>query len=527
MYKLFGCALNKSVPFEVNYIRILILYGIFILLKSLKTSDFWKETYSEKNLKQNLVLILIVYFGIICLYMVNNGCGFFELKDLYNYNLVNALSNGEVSLNDVPDTTKLEKLKKPYDTVERMVLQRDVDYVWDAAYYNGKYYVYYGAVPALLLMVPYHLITHDYVSSASITLVFGILLIFAFAFLIKKVFLKYFKNESFKYMAFSLIIMIFGTMLIWNNIAPRFYELVTVAGVFFAVCGLGLIIDAEKDNESISLKKVFFGCLFLALAVGCRPTQIFSSILILPFLYKYFVVKTKRNKWKLKFLTIVIIPYFIVALFIMRYNCIRFGSPFEFGEKYQLTINNAKDLKIRLVTLPTGILCNLFGLPTFQATFPFVHSNVNIIDTFGYYYIEDMLGGVFIVSPIAFFCFGIFKILKNKEDKILKALISLLLVVGLVFVSFVSLKAGSTGRYLLDFTWIFVLCGILIFMVILKNLKTEEGKKIFGSILSVIVCYTVILNILSSYCCIGRFLSMKTKTPKQYFDAEYTIMILK
>ena len=297
--------------------------------------------------------------------------------------------------------------------------------------------------------------------------------------------------------------------------------------------GFLLVFDAEKDYK-ISYKELCFGCLSLALAVGCRPTQIFASLLILPILIRVFLRiireqsedKNFQKKNFIKLICSVVIPYVFVAGCMMRYNYVRFGNPLDFGEKYQLTINNMQKLALRWNLLPTGILCSLFGLPTFQGFFPFIHANGNLIDTFGYYYVEDMPGGVFCLAPIAFFCFGIWYIRKKIENSELKSFITALLLVGFIFVSFISLKAGSTGRYLLDFAWIFVLCGLSIFMEILQRLKTEEGKKILEKIFFGVVCYTLIIHVLLGFCFIGGN-SMRNNSPKQYFDAEYTIMILK
>ena len=272
---------------------------------------------------------------------------------------------------------------------------------------------------------------------------------------------------------------------------------------------------------------MFLGSLSLACSIACRPTQIFASLLIIPIILKIFIKNVKERKNILKNILVIAIPYISVAILLMRYNYLRFGNPLEFGEKYQLTVNNMKNLSLRWSLLPTGIFCNLFGLPTFQAVFPFIHVNGNIIDTFGYYYVEDMIGGAFCLSPIAFFCFGIFWLWKKCKNKDLKISALTFLIVGLIFVSFISLNAGSTGRYLLDFAWIFVICGIMIFMEILKQSQTEEGKKILGKVFNVIVCFTLIINILSAFCVIGGANSMRNNSPKEYFEAEYTFMIQK
>lgn len=519
-------ALNRLVPFEFNFVRVIGLIVICLIIYSLKTGKFWQEAYSQRNLKQNVALLLIIDIGILLIFFINNGC-LSTGNDMYSEKLVKALSQGEVSISDAPDSDKLDALNDPYDAVERGKLQRDNDYIWDAAYYNHKYYVYFGALPALLLMVPFYLITKKFMISSVATLIFSLMSIPILTLITKKVFQKYFKEAPFKYMALNALMMILGTVLVWINVAPRFYELVTVAGFFFATLGYLLILDCEKENGKISYKEMFFGALSMAASVACRPTQLFASFLIVPILLRIFIKNIKEKKDIIKNILVVAIPYLTIATILMIYNNARFGRPFEFGEKYQLTVNNMQKLDLRLSLLPTGILCNLFGLPKFQGFFPFLHANGNLIDTFGYYYIEDMVAGVFFLAPIAFFCFAIFKVLKKSENKEFKIFVTSLLVVGLIFAVFISLKAGSTGRYLLDFAWMFVLCGISIFMEIWKNLKTDEGKIILGKVFNVIVCYTLIINILSSFCVVGGVNSMKNNTPKQYFDAEYTIMILK
>jgi len=50
---------------------------------------------------------------------------------------------GQLSLLEEPNP-QLTELQNPYDPA-----QRTVPYHWDASYYKGKYYLYWGPVPAL------------------------------------------------------------------------------------------------------------------------------------------------------------------------------------------------------------------------------------------------------------------------------------------------------------------------------------------------------------------------------------------
>ena len=251
-------AINADIPFEFNCVRVISLIVISLLAYSICTGSFWKETYSIKNLHQNLLILFIIDIAIVIIYFFNTYCSATAepVLDLYNEKLVRALSNKSVSLMDEPKE-ELLNLENPYDLTQRnMNLQRDEDYIWDAALYNGKYYVYFGILPALILFLPYYLITGKFLATATGVLLFSELSVVLIAILAKEIIKKYFPKIPFYFMFFSLIMVMFGTMLIWINVAPRFYELVTVAGLFFALLGFLLIFTAEKKDGYDNFKRV-------------------------------------------------------------------------------------------------------------------------------------------------------------------------------------------------------------------------------------------------------------------------------
>ena len=49
-------------------------------------------------------------------------------------------------------------MANPYDTQARAA--QGVPYLWDHAYFHGKYYVYFGILPCLVFYVPWLLVTH-------------------------------------------------------------------------------------------------------------------------------------------------------------------------------------------------------------------------------------------------------------------------------------------------------------------------------------------------------------------------------
>lgn len=515
--------LNTPIPFNFNIFRTVIVTLIILLIYSLKTHSFWQEAYTKENVKGQRVYSLILTFFILILCFFNIFNEYIE-TDLYNKDFVEALENGQTYLLEEP-SEKLLSLENPYDTVERSSIKRGEDYIWDTALYNNHYYVYFGILPALILFLPFHIITGTFLKTSVVVLLFSVLSAIMLALIIEYIFKKHFSKLPFKMLVFSEISILFGSFLIWINVAPRFYEMVNVAGLYFSLQGIYLFLTIKKGGE-LSFKKLGLGALCLALAVACRPTTLIASIIIIPIIWNLFKQKKANKKEVLKLILVVMIPYIVVGLLLMYYNYIRFGSIFEFGAKYQLTMNDMRNLKNRLITIPAGFIYNLFNLPSFIGEFPFMQVNSNIPEIFAYYYVEDMPGGVFILAPIAFAVFGIKKFLKTSKNTELKNLVVVILAVGIILNIIIVMQGGSTGRYLLDFAWYFVLAGILIYLENYQNTKTVEAKKILEKIFVGLMSFTLIINILTGFLTTSG-VGMKRVSPQVYFNVEYSISFWK
>ena len=73
--------------------------------------------------------------------------------------LAEAMEKGHVFLEHEPSEGLLNA-PNPYDTI--YLQANGIDYRADYAYYEGKYYVYFGVVPELLLYLPYYLLTGEH-----------------------------------------------------------------------------------------------------------------------------------------------------------------------------------------------------------------------------------------------------------------------------------------------------------------------------------------------------------------------------
>lgn len=513
--------INQKVPFKFNIARVIILLLTLCFIYCIKKCDFFKERYSKENYKQSITIFGVMMLFVFLAGYINLCSGNVMETDYYAIDFVDALSKGNVYLEEEP-SGKLTNLENPYDATERneKSLNRGKDYIWDASYYNGKYYSYFGILPALILLVPYHLLTGKYMLIPVAILIFSVLTIWSLKELIINIFERYFKNTPFKIMIFSIFILLFGSQILILNGRPKFYELAVISGLFFATAGINFLFVGTKEKE-IKYKYVFLSSLFLSLSVACRPTMLFTSLIALPVFVKIFIknIKEKRNMGKS--IASICIPYILVGSLLMYYNYIRFDSIFEFGASYQITVNDMSKLKNRFMTIGTGIVCNLFGIPSFKNSFPFISTNQNVLSFYGYYYIEDMIGGLFILTPICFAIFSLRKLWKKSENKEICYAILTFSITGLFLCIASIMMAGSLQRYLIDYGWMLIIAGIMSFVELRNIYKTDEGKHLLDKILKILVVYIVIINLCAGIRAEKNY--FKYYSPEEFYKLRYSV----
>ncbi len=524
--------LNEKIPFEFNFIRFFIVLGIMLFAYCIKNFKIFNEEYSNKNLKQEFILIGVLTVFLMLLTFLNTyssaensneGENIFSTTfGMYNKDFVDSLNQGKLYLLQEPSEEFL-KLENPYDTIARKGLSRTEDYLWDTAYYNGHFYIYFGILPILILFLPFNILTGSYLKLSVANFIFSVLIFILLKEILLKIINRYFEKVEFKTVVYSLIMLLSGSLVLYANGMSRFYEIPIISGLYFVLQGMYFIL-CSIENDKNKYLNIFWGSTFLALSVACRPIDLLASILILPYLISLLIKmlkNVKENKVNLiKLIFGVAIPYLTVGALLMRYNYLRFGNVFDFGNKYQLTIVNMMELGNRIYSIPIGILCNLFTIPKIVPQFPFIEYSNDLASFYGFYYIENILSGLFFLAPICFACFGIFKFNKKVENKELKILVNGLISVGSLIAILSVAMAGSNQRYLIDYAWMFIFAGILIFISIYNLFKSEETKKVLQKVFAFIAIYTMFISIIMGIKAEGE--NMKYASPEEYYKTRYT-----
>jgi len=259
-------------------------------------------------------------------------------RDQYE-KITQAFLKGQLHFDTVVDPALLA-LENPYDPSARElsgVYGRQWNDMWDHAYYDGHYYMYFGVVPVLLIFMPYQLITGQPLTTYHATQIFAALFIVGlflmFAYLNKRFFPKM------PMFIFFLLLSAVAIMSIWYCVAaPALYCTAIMAAICLMVWSLYLFTRAVFDDGTTWKTFLFatLGSLCGALAFGCRPTIALGNLLVIPLLIAFF----RRRQFSFKLLGSILLtalPYVLVAIGLMWYNNARFDNPFEFGQSYQIT----------------------------------------------------------------------------------------------------------------------------------------------------------------------------------------------
>ena len=150
--------------------------------------------------------------------------------------LAHSLLNGRLDLEQDPPAA-MQEMANPYDTAARQ--QAAPDALWDVAYYQGRYYVYFGVIPCLLFQLPFEALTgvRDLPPSLPMILLSWLFLLAAFG-CIKQAARRWFPDMSAA--AYLLLCAGIGTgsQIYYLLLRPSIYEYAILSGAAFVMLAL-------------------------------------------------------------------------------------------------------------------------------------------------------------------------------------------------------------------------------------------------------------------------------------------------
>ena len=463
--------INKTIPFEFNIVRFLILVillNIFIIFAP--GSKIWeKPMNSTAFIMFPPIIAFLIFVGI----GIINPIWLNETPAVDSYGeLTKALSKGHFYTDLVP-SPELLQMENPYDYDAREAEQ--VDYLLDYAYYNGKYYVYFGVVPSVIAFLPYYILTGNMMSYSTC---FFIVLAFFLSGL--ALFLSAYIKRYYNSISFGFYISSYALLLLMSSINVLFYALLNYSlPQFFAVTFLiwGFFFYT-KAGSNVSSDKLLIstGSFCFAMIAGCRPQLTFCAITAYPLLKDKMLKKNKLQYW-LAF----IIPYVIVAIPLMYYNYERFGSITDFGAYYNLTIGQIHKQPFSITGYISALLFYLFTIPKFTPEFPWIIYHIPELVAEN---VTDNLAGYFIVFPIS-----MSSLLYWPHDSEGTKTIFRFLLVLLSFFTIAVAYFYLGIRYIFDFAILFGIESIVMLM------DLEQNKK-FRNCIHIVIMFSLLIGTL-------------------------------
>ncbi len=446
----------------------------------------------------------------------------FDKAGSSNYGLIaDALRHGHLALRIKPPQALLD-LPNPYDPNANAQFRNAG--LHDLSLRNGHLYAYWGPTAAIVLFAPFQLIGIEIPQSFAVAL-FGFLG-FLFSAMTLRFLVRRFLPDTPRWaLAASTVFLAFANGMPFLLRRPSFYEVAIACGLCFAMLGLWLLVTGWFGPRP-SRRRLAAASLAFGLALASRATL--GALIIVPLVLAF--VAWRRAAWpegvsRRQALVALTVPFVACGLLLAAYNAARFGSPTEFGQKYQLAGLDPAVLKtFDPAFIPSGLFLYLLAPPRPMALFPFIQLSWPPTlpwatpDGFDY---TEATGGALILAPLLLWILLLPLVARRMVPELRRTVIGLVGAGAVIVLAMSFILAGTTQRYVVDFMALLSLPALLIWLATFTQAKRGSWRRRLaaGSGLLVVVWGSVVGMALGFT---GYYNFLEANHPKLYHQLEDT-----
>lgn len=448
---------------------------------------------------------------VLAVYAFFAGDGKFDFRRLgtwqeSNYaSLARGFFRGQLNL-DRWVNPQLIALPYPYEPKAR----EGIHYEWDVSYLNGKYYLYSSPLPAILGYMPLQILRRGYPPDSFVALFFC-----AWAFLASVAFARRALKPPLN-IPFPLWVLFIGlgNVTAFVLVTVHMYEVAIVCGMAMtAMWALALL----RYNESPTPGRAAWLSLWLALSIAARP-----NLGVLLFVTAFVVKRTRKTIFAF------LAPLAIVAIAMLSYNAARFGDPFEFGIRYQLTHVDMTGRKVcSLCTFPelarfgNNIQHYLYWPLHMHSAFPFIDAMPARVDPAVSWptpsHMTEQIIGIAPIAPlmmIGTLIAILLALIRGPKDVATRTALQVMAGAWLIVFG-LSTCWWIVARYSLDFMMLMSVATVVCVEKVLTSLR-ETTIRIapVRAIVAVLACYSIITAILIGFAGPGD--AFKRANPKMF-----------
>ena len=492
--------LNGQCPFAFNGFRFWLLAGILCLVYVFRPrSSIYKRQVVERKERSKVLVVAAVCIELVLMssfmfYSSNqvgvatssynhgqwDGRSFVNTFEVGGQNaqqyaeLARAFADGQLCL-EIEPPEWLAQMDDPYDKGARdeMTKRTGEGILWDTAYYEGRYYVYFGVVPCLLFYLPFYLATGQNFPTAIGVLIACLAFVIGLTMLLWRFATKHFRRVSQGMFLLLQMPLVFCSGVLYLLKFPTFYSLPIACGLAFSVWGLLFwMVGRSADNPCRWYPS---GSLCMALVLGCRPQLVVLSLIAFPLFWRRFIKERRLfSPAGAREFACLIAPYAVVWAGVMWYNAARFGSPLNFGANYNLTMNDMTQRGFNISRLAPALFAYLLQPPNVCGVFPYLQP-VDFATTYAGQTIREVtFGGIFACIPVLWTLFFTRRVLKMRiaarKTHTVAGAVALMLILGVLLCCLDGEAAGILQRYYADFSFLFLAAAALVIFIANESL---------------------------------------------------------
>ena len=526
-----GIQINAHHPFEFNTTRFAIAAGVLALAYAFRPRSAIYRIGIVQNPRKSKAGIVAAVAIEVCLaasflFMGSNLVG--VATQSYNYgswdghSLVNtfevggdnaqqyaelarAMAKGQLYLDEEPPQW-LQDMEDPYDKGARDEAQKETGepYLFDVAYHDGHYYVYFGVVPVVLFYLPFYLLTGANFPTAIGVLIACVAFVLGCSALLDRFARYHFKRVSLGLYLLLQIPLVTCCGILYLLKFPTFYSLPIMLGLAFSVWGLYFWMRgrASAARSTGPEKWYLAGSLCMALVVGCRPQLVVLSLLAFPLFWRAYITERRLFSPRgAREFACLVAPYAVVAAGLMGYNYARFGSLTDFGANYNLTVNDMTKRGWNLGRLAPALFAYFLQPPCVTGVFPYVQPAPFDTTYMGQTIKEVTFGGILACLPVLWVLPFAKRILtlrmRQRSTRTIMGVIVVLLASGVIVALLDAQMAGILQRYFADFSFMFLAAVVLLAFIVNENLPPGSmAQNLLMKVLLVLVAVSVLYSVL-------------------------------
>ena len=401
-----------------------------------------------------------------------------ETNDHFNL-LTDGFLAGKLHLLVEP-APELLALKNPWDPVTNAPYR-----LLDATLYKGRYYLYFGPCPVVMLYLPWRLLTGAPIPP-SLADVLLLTAGYVFSCLLLLLLLKA-SNVRPHWLLKGIACASLGLAQISPMVLRRaaVYEVSLAASFCFFLGGMYFLARRLLKEDSSPALTLLAGAL-IALTPGCRPHfAVVAIVLWVIFVLHLVLSRHWRGRVLLREIVLFSVPIGVSGLLLLWYNFARFGDPLEFGLKYVLSAREADfHASLSLDNLLPGLYYFLLLGIEFIGRFPYMKFYFPKAP-FGHYdwlspdYFQEQVAGLFSLTPL--YVAGVLAPLflvwrKRWATPQISVVVAMLYTSAVTLLVCVCLTGWVSMRYSLDFAPLFLLLSLFFLLLLIERADSRWAR---------------------------------------------------